>query len=121
VSLSKTATPLRRLARVAVAGALIAVPLAALASTASAETPAAPGVVQVVDAPQQVADHDDWSRQSAHDERRDDPGHGQNDGPGRGPDNGPGHGPDNGPGRGPNDGPRQDGPQQQFMPPTGSS
>jgi hypothetical protein len=113
VSLSKTATPLRRLARLAVAGALITVPLAALASTASAETPAAPGVVQLVDAPQQVADHDDWSR---HDERRDDPGRGQNDGPGRGPDNGPGHGPDNGPGRGPNDGP-----QQQFMPPTGSS
>ncbi|MFE7744034.1 hypothetical protein [Nocardia sp. NPDC057455] len=113
MSLSKTATPLRRLARVAVAGALIAVPLAALASTASAETPAPSGVVQVVDAPQQITDHDDWSRRSAHDERRDDPGRGPNDGPGRGPDNGPG--------RGANDGPRQDGPQQQFLPPTGSS
>ncbi|WP_039794177.1 hypothetical protein [Nocardia araoensis] len=112
MSLFKSATPLRRLAGVAVAGALITLPLGALAATASAETPAAPGVVQVVDAPQQVADHD---RQFDRDGRRDDQG--------RGPDNGPGHGPDNGPDRGPNDGPRQDGPapQQQFLPPTGSS
>ncbi|MGV9973082.1 hypothetical protein [Nocardia beijingensis] len=120
MSLFKTATPLRRLARVAVAGALIAVPLAALATTASAETPVAPGVVRVVDAPQQVADHDrDFDR----DGRHDDQGRGRDNGPGHGPDNGPGRGPDNGPGRGPNDGPRQDGPapQQQLLPPTGSS
>lgn len=94
------------------AGALIALPLAALASTASAETPAAPGVVQRVDAPQQVADHDrPFDRDGRHDDQ------------GRGPDNGPGRGPKDGPDRGPDDGPRQDAPlpQQQFLPPTGSS
>ncbi|MGW4089016.1 hypothetical protein [Nocardia sp. NPDC004750] len=96
----------------AVAGALIALPLAAIASTASAETPTAPGVVQVVAAPQQVADHD---RPFDRDGRHDDQGRGPNDCPGRGPNDGPGHGPDNGP--------RQDAPppQQQFLPPTGSS
>ncbi|WP_330233821.1 hypothetical protein OHA40_15980 [Nocardia sp. NBC_00508] len=59
MSFSKTATPLRRLTRVAVAGALIAVPLVALAATASAETPAAPtdGIhVLVVDGPEQGID-----------------------------------------------------------------
>lgn len=118
MSLSKTATPLRRLARVAVAGALIAVPLAALSATASAETPSDQSVVQLVDTPQQIADHD---RQFDRDGRHDDQGRGPDDGPGHGPDNRPGQGPDNGPGRGPNDAPRQDGPQQQFLPPTGSS
>lgn len=45
--LSKTSTPLRRrVTRVAVAGALIALPLGALAATASAETPE-PAAVQL--------------------------------------------------------------------------
>ncbi|MEU4339717.1 hypothetical protein AB0H00_00395 [Nocardia sp. NPDC023852] len=69
MSLSKTAT-LRRLTRLAAAGALIVVPLAGLAATASAEAPnPAPDAVQVqpVDAPQQGADidgrfhHHDWN------------------------------------------------------------
>ncbi|WP_174185944.1 hypothetical protein [Nocardia barduliensis] len=103
MSLSKTVTPLRRLTRVAVAGALIAVPLAALVATASAETPADQAEVQVVDAPQQGADINERPR---HFERH----HERHDGPGRGPD----------------DRPWRDGPQQQFkfkhvLPPTGSS
>ncbi|WP_280494628.1 hypothetical protein [Nocardia asiatica] len=103
MSLSKTATPLRRLTRVAVAGALIAVPLAALAATASAEAPAEQAEVQLVDAPQQGADINERPRHFERHERHD------------------------GPGRGPDDRPWRDGPQQQFfkfkhvLPPTGSS
>ncbi|WP_040772578.1 hypothetical protein [Nocardia pneumoniae] len=102
MSLSKTTAPLRRLARVTVAGALIAVPLAALAATASAETPAEPGEgvqVQVVDEPQQGAD----INRPRHFERHD------------------------GPCPGPDDHPWRDGPPprqfhfKQSLPPTGSS
>ncbi|MEV6320493.1 hypothetical protein AB0M45_04750 [Nocardia sp. NPDC051787] len=105
MSLSKTATPLRRLARVTVAGALIAVPLATLAATASAEIPAAPpeGVhVRVVDGPEQGADINrprHFERYERHD----------------------------GPCPGPGDHPWRDGPPprqfhfQQPLPPTGSS
>ncbi|MGQ4618289.1 hypothetical protein [Nocardia sp. R7R-8] len=96
MSLSTTATPLRRLARVTVAAALIALPLGALAATASAETPAAPGVVQVVDAPQQGADINGHRHFKHH----------------------------HGAGRGPQDGPWHNGPQhhfRHFLPPTGSS
>ncbi|WP_040864161.1 hypothetical protein [Nocardia exalbida] len=110
MSLSKTATPPRRLARVAVAGALIAVPLAALASTASAETPADQGRVQLVDAPQQGADIDGGPRRFERHERH--------DGPGRGPDDRPGCGPDGGPGP---DGPRHFYKFEHVLPPTGSS
>ncbi|MEU2037763.1 hypothetical protein [Nocardia niwae] len=104
MSLSKTATPLRRLVRVTVAGALIAVPLAALAANASAETPADQGQVQLADAPQQGADIDGRPRHFEHHERH--------DGPRRGPDGHPGDGPWRG-------GPPQQ--FQQFLPPTGSS
>ncbi|MGQ4598847.1 hypothetical protein [Nocardia sp. R6R-6] len=103
MSLFKIATPLRRLTRVAVAGALIAVPLAGLAATASAETPAEPteGIqVQAVDAPAQGTDinwHRHFHRHEGHD----------------------------GPRRGPDDQPWRDAPPlqqfQQFLPPTGSS
>ncbi|MBF6295977.1 hypothetical protein IU459_00270 [Nocardia amamiensis] len=106
MSLSKTTTPLWRLARVTVAGALIAVPLAALAGTASAETPAGPadGVhVQVVDEPEQGADINrprHFERYERHD----------------------------GPRPGPGDHPWRDAPPQrefhhfkQYSPPTGSS
>ncbi|MGY2028736.1 hypothetical protein ACW9HR_13010 [Nocardia gipuzkoensis] len=107
MSLSKTVTPLRRLTRVAVAGALIAVPLAALAATASAETPADQGQVKLVDAPQEGVDINGRPR---HFER-----HERHDGPGR---------PD-GPRRGPDDCPGQDGPVikhfRHDLPPTGSS
>ncbi|WP_327111304.1 hypothetical protein OHB12_25330 [Nocardia sp. NBC_01730] len=71
MSLSKTAT-LRRLTRVAAAGALVVVPLAGLAATASAEAPnPAPDVVQVqlVDAPQQGADIDGRIHHHRHDRR----------------------------------------------------
>ncbi|MET9026051.1 hypothetical protein ABZW96_10540 [Nocardia sp. NPDC004168] len=101
MSLSKTATPLRRLAGVAAAGALITVPLAALAATASAETTADQAQIQLVDAPQQGTDIDGGPRHFERFERHD----------------GPDCGPDNGPWR---DGPRQ----KHFfhvLPPTGSS
>ncbi|MBF6335017.1 hypothetical protein IU450_03860 [Nocardia abscessus] len=105
MSLSKTVTPLRRLTRVAVAGALIAVPLAALAATASAETPADQGQVQVVDAPQGA----DINGRPRHFER-----HERHDGPGRGPQDCPGQ-----------DGPGPDRPLLKHfrhdLPPTGSS
>ncbi|WP_236566787.1 hypothetical protein [Nocardia sp. CY41] len=107
MSLSKTATPLRRLARVAVAGSLIAVPLAALAANASAETPSVQDQVQLVDAPQQGADIDGRPRHFEHHERH--------DGPRRGPDDRPGDGPWRG---GP---PHRFHQFQQFLPPTGSS
>ncbi|MFQ6399084.1 hypothetical protein ACLMAJ_37315 [Nocardia sp. KC 131] len=97
---SKTPTSLRRrLARVAVAGALVTVPLATLAVTASAETP---NPQEATDISRPHGDHD-WP-----------------DGPGR---DGPGH---DGPRirfheRGDHPGP--DGPHQFFgiLPPTGSS
>ncbi|WP_159922329.1 MULTISPECIES: hypothetical protein [Nocardia] len=101
MSLSKTATPLRRLTRVAVAGALIVVPLAALAATASAETPVDRGEVHVVDAPQQGAEIDGRPRHFERHERHD------------------------GPRRGPGDCPGPDGPVikhfRHDLPPTGSS
>ncbi|WP_039794174.1 hypothetical protein [Nocardia araoensis] len=105
MSLSKTVTPLRRLAAVAAAGALITVPLAALAGTASAETPSDQGQIQLVDAPQQGADIDGGPHHFERFERHD------------GPDCGP-----DGPWR---DGPRRDGPREKHffhvLPPTGSS
>ncbi|MFR9753383.1 hypothetical protein ACL02S_20445 [Nocardia sp. 004] len=52
MSLSTMTVPLRRLTRIAVAGTLIAIPLTAFASTASAETPsAAINSIQPVSAP----------------------------------------------------------------------
>lgn len=120
MSLSKTVPSLRRLAGMAAAGALITVPLAALAATASAESPAEQGQVQLVDAPRQGADVDGGPRHFERFERHDGPDHG--------PDNGPRHfehferhdGPDRGP-----DGPWLDGPRQRHffhvLPPTGSS
>ncbi|MEU6186663.1 hypothetical protein [Nocardia sp. NPDC047038] len=117
MSLSKTATPLRRLAGVAAAGALITVPLAALAATASAETTADQAQIQLVDAPQQGTDIDGGPRHFERFERHDGPDSGprlfehfeRHDGPDCGPDNGPWR-----------DGPRQ----KHFfhvLPPTGSS
>ncbi|MGV9334362.1 hypothetical protein [Nocardia sp. NPDC003726] len=101
MSLSKTVTPLRRLAGIAAAGALVTVPLAALAATASAETPADQGQIQLVDAPQQGADIDGGPRHFERFERHD------------------------GPDRGPDGGPWPDGPRQRHffhvLPPTGSS
>ncbi|MFI2283842.1 hypothetical protein [Nocardia beijingensis] len=119
VSLSKTVTPLRRLAGIAAAGALVTVPLAAFAATASAETPADQGQIQLVDAPQQGADIDGGPRHFERFERH--------DGPDRGPD-GPRHFEHferhDGPG-GPDGGPWLDGPRQRHffhvLPPTGSS
>ncbi|MGW5141031.1 hypothetical protein ACWEPH_18325 [Nocardia beijingensis] len=112
MSLSKTVTPLRRLAGIAAAGALVTVPLAAFAATASAETPADQGQIQLVDAPQQGADIDGGPRHFERFER-----HGGPDGP-RHFEHFERH-------DGPDGGPWLDGPRQRHFfhvpPPTGSS
>ncbi|MET9285808.1 hypothetical protein [Nocardia beijingensis] len=112
MSLSKTVTPLRRLAGIAAAGALVTVPLAAFAATASAETLADQGQIQLVDAPQQGADIDGGPRHFERFERHD------------GPD-GPRHFEHFERHDGPDGGPWLDGPRQKHFfhvpPPTGSS
>ncbi|MEU7630045.1 hypothetical protein AB0C34_08675 [Nocardia sp. NPDC049220] len=97
---SKNTTPTRRLARVTLAGALVAVPLAALAATASAEAPVTSGTaVEVQAAPIDARQPGlDWHHR-----------HHRGDG---GWHRGPGHHP--GPG-----GPAQF-PQFPLLPPTGS-
>jgi hypothetical protein len=103
VLLPKTSTPFRRrLARVAVAGVLVTVPLATLAVTASAQTPDTSNTIQL----QSVSDGF-WPQGNDND------GHPRGDGRDGRDDNGPRH--DQGDHRGP------DVPDfHRLLPPTGS-
>ncbi|WP_228002980.1 hypothetical protein [Nocardia australiensis] len=61
-STAKSTTPGRRLARVAVAGAFVAVPLAALAVPASADSAAnGPAITEVRHHPRNHDRNDDWN------------------------------------------------------------
>ncbi|WP_225730412.1 MULTISPECIES: hypothetical protein [unclassified Nocardia] len=66
--MSSKTSPRRRAARFAIAGALVAVPLAAVAATASAEAPdqSVPVVQAAQDAPQQAGDINNWWHHRRH-------------------------------------------------------